>query len=130
MEKTLKILLADESAEQRRFLREALISNGYRSIEEAANGEEAIIKIERQHPNIVIIDSWLSKVDGLGVIRRSKAISFAPDLRPIFILTSMVHGNTLFIEATNAGADLCLVKPIDTKSLLLHIESLAHYRTG
>ena len=130
MEKSLKILLADESAEQRRFLRETLLSFGYRNVDEASNGEEAISKIERTHPSIVIIDSWLSKVDGLGVIRRMKALSLAPDPRPVFILTSMVHGNTLFIEATRAGADLCLVKPIDTKSLLLHLESLSNYRKG
>lgn len=128
MEKSLKILLADESSEQRRYLREALLSFGYRNIDEAANGEEAMTKIDRTHPSIVIIDSWLSKIDGLGVIRRAKALSFAPDAKPIFILTSMVHGSTLFVEATKAGADLCLVKPIDTKSLLLHLESLAHYQ--
>ncbi|MBP3437430.1 MAG: sporulation transcription factor Spo0A [Clostridia bacterium] len=124
----LKILIADESAEQRRALREGLLAGGHRSIDEAANGEEALRKIEQTHPDVVIIDSWLSGIDGIGVIRRTKAIRFSPDLRPVLILTSMVQNNSMFIEATGAGADLCLIKPIDRKSLLSHISSLSTHR--
>ncbi len=128
MEKTTKLLIADESAEERRHLRDFLRNEGYRNIEEATNGEEAIGKISRTHPDIVIIDTWLSRLDGISVIRGTKSISFTPGKAPNFILTSLVAGNSLFVEGVHAGADICLKKPLDYPSLLLHIESLAERR--
>ena len=128
MEKTTKILIADESQEERRHLRDFLKNEGYRSIEEASNGEEAISKISRTHPDIVIVDTWLSRLDGISVIRGVKSISSAPGKAPNFILTSLVAGNSLFVEGVHAGADICLKKPLDYPSLLLHVESLAERR--
>jgi PleD family two-component response regulator len=45
MEYTTRILIADESQSQRATLREGLIRAGYRHIEEASNGEEALARI-------------------------------------------------------------------------------------
>ncbi|MBQ9736220.1 MAG: sporulation transcription factor Spo0A [Clostridia bacterium] len=128
MEKTTKLLIADESTEERRHLRDFLRNEGYLNIEEAGNGEEAIGKISRTHPDIVIVDTWLARIDGISVIRGIKSMSFAPHLPPNFILTSLVAGNSLFVEGVHAGADICLKKPLDFPSLLLHIESLAQRR--
>ncbi len=128
MEKTTKLLIADESQEERRHLRDFLRNEGYRNIEEASNGEEAISKISRTHPDIVIVDTWLSRLDGISVIRGVKSISFAPQKAPNFILVSLVAGNSLFVEGVHAGADICLKKPLDYPSLLLHVESLAERR--
>lgn len=44
MEQNVKILIADENAEERRSLRENLLRVGYRDVEEADNGEDAISK--------------------------------------------------------------------------------------
>ena len=128
MEKNTKLLIADESQEERRHLRDFLRNEGYQSIDEACNGEEAISKIKKTHPDIVIVDTWLSRFDGISVIRGTKAISFAPHKPPRFILTSMVAGTSLFVEGVHAGADICLKKPLDYPSLLLHIESLSERR--
>lgn len=128
MEKTTKLLIADESQEERRHLRDFLRNEGYRNIEEASNGEEAIHKISRTHPDIVIVDTWLSRLDGISVIRGVKSISFSPGKAPSFILVSLVAGNSLFVEGVHAGADICLKKPLDFPSLLLHIESLVERR--
>ena len=119
MEKTTKLLIADESPEERRHLRDFLRNEGYRNIEEASNGEEAISKINRTHPDIVIVDTWLSRLDGISVIRGVKSISFAPDKAPNFVLVSLVAGNSLFVEGVHAGADICLSKPCEFDSLRL-----------
>ena len=128
MEYTTKILIADENEQARRELRETLTRAGYRQIEEAANGEEALIKLNRCHPDVAIVDVWLSKLDGIGVLRSSRAIDFAPDHAPIFIVVSMVSNPGVFVEATSAGAALCLLKPYDSGSLLDHILSLTQNR--
>lgn len=129
MERSTKILIADENSEQRQILKENLMRAGYRTIEEAMNGEEALLKINRSHPDIVVIDIWLSKLDGIGVIRNCKSMNFAPDMPPAFIVVSMVSNPNIFVEATNAGADLCLLKPYDYVSLVEHIASLERTRS-
>lgn len=130
MEYATKILIADESKDARRALRDTLLKTGYRFIEEASNGEEAMARIGSFHPDIVIIDIWLSRIDGIGVIRNCSSFNFSPDKKPAYILTSQAAGPSLFIEATNAGADLCLLKPIDHPSLLEHISSFTRMRAS
>ena len=124
MEKSAKLLLVDESADERKRMRDHLWSAGFHKIDEASNGEDAVGRIARTHPDVVIIDTWLSRLDGIGVIRHAKEINFGEDTAPSFILTALVSGNSLFIEGINAGADICLKKPIDYNSLTIHVESL------
>lgn len=130
MEYTTKILIADENKEERRTLRENLFKAGYHFIEEAANGEEAVSKIGHFHPDIAIIDVWLSKIDGIGVIRNCSSFNFSPDKKPAYILVSLAANTTMFVEATNAGADLCLLKPFDFPSLFEHIRSFSRLRAS
>lgn len=126
MDTTKKILIADESADQRRALRENLQKAGYRYIEEATNGEEALIKIDRTQPDVVIVDLWLSRIDGIGVIRNARSLHSPSGKPPIFILVSLISNHNIFVEATNAGADYCLLKPYDCKGLIEKIEALGN----
>ena len=128
MEYQTKILIADENTAQRQALCKELIRAGYKNIEEASNGEEALIKIGRCHPDVAIIDVWLSKLDGIGVLRNCRSLNFAPDKKPAFIVVSMVSNQNVFIEAAHAGAELCLLKPYNMESLCEHINSLAKSR--
>ena len=130
MDYKTKILIADENLEQRKKLRENLKEAGYRMIEEASNGEDALKKITSWHPDVAILDIWLSKLDGIGVIRSLSGISFGMDKRPAVLLVSMVANQNLFIEASQAGADLCLMKPFDYDSVRNHIASLLRARSS
>ena len=47
-----RILIADENPHQRALLREALNRGGYRYIDEAGGGEDALNKIDRTHPDV------------------------------------------------------------------------------
>lgn len=129
MESTTKILIADENPAGRQALANELRRAGYRNIEEATNGEEALIKIGRFHPDVAILDVWLSKLDGIGVLRNCKSLHFGDDLPPAFIIVSMVSNQSIFMEAAHAGADLCLLKPYNMESLCQHINSLAASRS-
>lgn len=128
MDYAAKILIADGNHEQRKNLKEILQKAGYHFIQEAEDGEDAQLKIMRTHPDLAIVDIWLAKLDGIGVIRNAAAASYSPDRRPAFLLVSMVSNPSLFIEATNAGADLCIMKPYNRESLLSHVESLLAMR--
>lgn len=125
-----RILIADEQPIQRSQLRDVLVRAGYHNIEEASNGEEALQKIDRSHPDIAIIDIWLSQLDGIGVIRDSQGLDYRNDKAPAFIMTSPVANQNMFIQASSAGAQLCLIKPIRPDSLVSHMEELMRQREG
>ena len=117
-----KILIADENMSSRTNLREELKTQGYANIYEASNGEEALSMISNILPEIVLIDVLLSKLDGIGVIRQARK-NLGEDA-PIFIVMSMVGNHNMLMEANNAGASMCMIKPINCESLAHHIENL------
>ena len=125
MEYTTKILIADENNSQRHILREALSHAGCRYIDEATNGEDALALINRTHPDVLIADIWLSKLDGLSLVRSIKS---SRERSPIIIMTSPISNQNIFVQSLEAGADLCLIKPINTSNLIQHVETLLKKR--
>ena len=128
MEYKTKLLIADESPVWRAQVREGLMRAGYRNIEEAVNGEEAVIKMAQVHPEVVLLDIWLSKLDGIGVLRNARTMDWGSDKSPSFIVVSSVSNQNIFIQASEAGAELCLLKPVNIGSLAEHIQSIAARR--
>ena len=128
MEYTTKILIADESPSMRAEIRTGLLRMGYRNVEEAQNGEDAVLKMARFHPDVVLLDVWLSKLDGIGILRNSRNMDWGQDKAPAFIVVSSVSNQNIFIQATEAGAELCLLKPVNINSLCEHIQSIAARR--
>ena len=130
MEYNTKILIADENPSSRSQLKECFTRAGCRYVEEATNGEEALSKIGRIHPDVVIIDIWMSKLDGLSVVRSAKAINYSPDKSPVVIMMSPISNQNIFVQALQAGAELCLVKPINQSNLLEYVESMLKNRNS
>lgn len=128
MNKQTRILIADESTEMRRAAKDALLKYGYRYVDEASNGEDALSMISRGSYDVVMVDVWLSRIDGIGLIRQVRNLTFTPDLPPAFIVASLVVNQNIFIEATKAGAALCLPKPIDYSGLGDHISEIEESR--
>ncbi len=120
----LKLLIADENAEFRKSCRANLNALGYSRVEEAVSGEDAVYKIDQIHPDVVIIDLWLSKLDCIQVMKSVTAFRFAPDRPPSFIVLSGFHHRNMFAEATENGAAYCMVKPVDYDMLHQRIRRL------
>ena len=78
----IKILIANENAEMRKNCREALSRAGYTSIDEVTNGADALQMIERVHPDAVIADVWLSRLDGITLIRQALSRSYLGKIIP------------------------------------------------
>ncbi len=127
METNAKILLCDENADERRILLENLTKQGYRYIDEAVNGESASMKILNESYDIVIVDLWMSKLDGIGLIRYMDKQQIKN--KPAFILMSPINKQSILLEASDAGADICMLKPFDVPSLVSHIESIMKLKT-
>ena len=82
---------------------------GRPTVETAADGYEALIKVGIFKPSLLVLDVVMPKLDGLEVCRRLRA---NPDTRNIRILA--VTGRTDMVDSViAAGADACLTKPFD-----------------
>ncbi len=128
MENNAKILICDENQEERKRLSDCLLASGCSHIDEAGDGNAAVDMIRRNGYDVVIVDLWISKLDGIGIIRSASR----PDgkARPIFILMSPINKQSILLEATEAGADLCIPKPFDFSTLIYHMDVLLKSSTG
>ena len=119
-----KILIADENGGERQVLREGLARAGYRLVDEASNGEEALQKLRRNHYDAALVNMMLTRMDGIGILRALKTYDFSPARRPVFLMVSPVANPTMIAEAISAGADSFLMKPYDMGSLCEHLRRL------
>ncbi len=127
MENNSKILLCDENAEERKRIADFLFKAGFTHIDEASDGEAALSKLSGGLYDLAIVDLWLSVVDGIGIIRNIQKSSLKN--KPSFILMSPINKQSILIEASEAGADICILKPFDCASLAAHMDSLLRLRS-
>lgn len=105
----IRVIVADDSATARYLLRAILEAEGdMRVIAEAHNGAEAVELVERQKPDLVIMDVHMPAVDGLEATKQ--IMIRAPT--PIIIVSAVTRRDVdLSLSATQAGALLALPKP-------------------
>ena len=105
MDLNKKILIADESAGERQIMREALMRAGYRLVDEASNGEEALQKLRHGRYDAALLDMMLTRLDGIGVLRSAKSIDFSPERAPVFLMFSPVANQTINVLRIQRGTD-------------------------
>ncbi len=111
----IAVLVIEDDAQIRRFLRASLASQGYRLIE-AVTGEEGIRLAASQRPDLIILDLGLPDMDGLRVARGIRKIATTP----ILILSARGQERDK-IDALDAGADDYVTKPFGVGELLARI---------
>ena len=99
----------------------ALGEKGF-TIESAANGIEALEKIARNKPDIIILDFAMPQMDGLQVCKQLKTYPDTQDI-PIIFLSAHKHIEQMIKDMPGAAVKY-LEKPCDLKYLLEQIESL------
>ncbi|MCE1245211.1 MAG: response regulator [Firmicutes bacterium] len=120
-ESEAKILVVDDDPDTLEIIKIGLEFRSYDVIT-ATNGEEALVKISSENPDLVVLDVMMPKIDGLEVCRRAKENFFTSQI-PIILLTARgqvedkVHGLSI-------GADDYLVKPFDMRELAARVEMI------
>ena len=127
METNTKILICGENREERKSIADGLARLGYRFIDQAESGDDAVALLANNSYDVAIVDLWISGIDGIGIIRSKDKLNF--NSIPKFILISPINKQSLLLEASEAGADLCLLKPLDITSLSEHITALAKQKS-
>lgn len=115
-----RILVVDDSADMLEFLSSEL-SDTY-LVDTAANGAEALDKLHRFKPSIIISDVMMPVMDGIEFCRKVKS---DPDFAstPLILLTAK-HDVSSKIEGLTLGADEYMTKPFNIDVLRLRVGSL------
>jgi CheY-like chemotaxis protein len=109
------VLVVDDHEDTRDLIKFVLEKQGYRIVE-AEDGEVAIERGTHEHPDIVLMDLALPKIDGLGVMEQLRGRA---DLKDMPILFISAHAEKTYREqALAAGGDEYLIKPLDLDQLL------------
>lgn len=104
-----KVLIVEDYADTREFMKFLLESYGYQVIE-AADGIEAVDCAERQSPDLILMDISLPLVDGLTATR---AIRKGSDKTQMPIIAVTAFGKNYYNKAIEAGCNDLIDKPVD-----------------
>lgn len=107
-----KVLIVDDEAEIVELVSMVLEDDDL-SLFAAYDGEQALQIVREEHPNVVLSDIMMPRLDGRELCRQIKADPETSDT--VIILMSAVHR----IEAADCGADELIRKPFDITSVTL-----------
>ena len=116
-----RILVVEDTEDNRRIIRDLLTSFGYELIE-ARDGVEGVAMAQSHRPDLILMDIQLPVMDGYEATRRIRA---HPDLKhiPVIAVTSYaLSGDEA--KAREAGCDAYIAKPFSPRQLLGKVREL------
>ena len=119
-----KVLVVDDEPQIRRALRTSLEAHGY-EVTTVGTGEEGILHVADNSPDLVLLDLGLPDMDGTEVVRRVRSFSEVP-----VIILSVREGSREKVGALDAGADDYVTKPFAMDELLARARATLRRRTA
>jgi DNA-binding response OmpR family regulator len=116
------VLIVDDVADIRYFVKAALTPEGFHVIE-AANGRDALELVKEKEPSVIILDLSIGQPDGFEVCREIRKTSTVP----IIMLTSHVQEMDEAM-CLAAGADDYITKPVSARILALRTSTQIRHR--
>lgn len=112
------ILVVDDEPHVLKLVKANLRSSGYKVLT-AADGEQAIQSVERELPDLVLLDIMLPKMDGYTVCSRIREFSTVP----VIMLTAR-SAQVDLVHGFEVGADDYLTKPFAVNELLMRVQAV------
>ena len=119
--KPASILITDDESNIRLTVRTALESEGY-IVHEAANGRDALVAIEQQTPDLMVLDLNMPVMDGMAVLEHLKTL--AETNKPRVIVLTAYGSIATAVKATRLGAVEFMEKPVAPTELRQTIRSV------
>jgi len=116
---TGRILLADDNADMRSYVRR-LLGQHYQ-VEAVGNGADALAAILRNPPDLILADVMMPRLDGFGLVRELRANASVRTI-PVILLSARA-GEDARVEGLQSGADDYLVKPFTARELLARVDT-------
>ncbi len=117
-----KILVVDDVPQNVRLLELNLRAEGY-NVLAAYSGKEALEKVEKEKPDLILLDVMMPGMDGYEVCKRLRQ-NKKTRMLPIVMVTAYQKEEDKKIEAIDAGADDFISKPFKRYELLARVRSL------
>jgi two-component system cell cycle response regulator DivK len=115
---TKRILVIEDTEDNRQIVRDLLESAGYELIE-ALDGLEGVAAAEREHPDLILMDIQLPGIDGYEATRRIRAVPALAAVPIIAVTSYALSGDEAKTRA--AGCDGYVAKPFSPRQLLAKI---------
>lgn len=109
-ERRKTVLIVDDESIMVSVLQRHITNAGY-AYDVASNGQDALDKIEKEPPDLVLLDLMMPGMNGFETCRRIRANEKTKNL-PVIIVTAL-HSQSDSSDAANCGANDFLSKPID-----------------
>lgn len=120
-ENAATLLIIDDELHVQKLLRLVLNKEGYRTLA-ARSGAQALAMIDKDPPDLILLDVMMPGMDGYEVARRLKANKMTANI-PIIMLTAL-DDHSARVEGLEAGAEEFLSKPVETGELCLRVRNL------
>jgi two-component system KDP operon response regulator KdpE len=118
-----RVLVVDDEPPIRRLLRASLGAQGYHVLE-AESGAAALTLIDRNPPDVIVLDLGLPDIDGVEVIQR---LRHKGSTVPLVVLSSRTDERGV-VEALDLGADDYVTKPFGIDELLARLRAALRHR--
>ncbi|WP_353211425.1 phosphate regulon transcriptional regulator PhoB [Rhodovarius sp.] len=115
------ILIVEDEAPLLTLLRYNLEKQGFR-VEEATDGQEALLRVAENKPDLVLLDWMLPSLSGIEVCRQIRRRPATRDL-PVIMVTARTEDQDA-VRALDIGADDYITKPFAVEALLARIRAL------
>lgn len=115
------ILIVDDASANRRLYSWILGRAGFR-VCTATDGVDALEQLNQTRPSLVLLDFWMPRLDGVGVLRRMRS-EHGTDRIPVVMLTSSSAPDDID-KALEAGANDYITKPVNSRLLVTRVRSL------
>ncbi len=111
-----RVLIVDDEEKIREVVREYALINGY-EVDEADDGYEAVLKVESNDYDVIVLDIMMPKLDGFSACRQIKKIKNIP-----IIMLSARQEEYDKLLGFEIGVDDYVVKPFSPKELMARIK--------
>ena len=122
------ILVVDDERDIVEIICDILSDAGFKTMT-AYDGQQALEKIERQKPDMLVLDMKMPVLDGLGVIRHLRADPFLSDI-PIVVVTATQVIIEVQERYRQLGVSACIAKPFEPEELLAAVTNALEMKNG
>lgn len=122
-----RIFVADDEEANRRLLEVTLARAGLRNVTSFPDGRSLLDAVERDEPDLILLDLRMPGVDGYQVLAELEALRTNGTFLPVLVLTADAQRETRD-RALGAGADDYLSKPFDAREVQLRVRNLLEAR--
>jgi signal transduction histidine kinase/DNA-binding response OmpR family regulator len=117
--KRAKVLLADDNADMRAYVKRLLAAR--HDVEAVADGQAALEAAQKRRPDLILTDIMMPRLDGFGLIKAIRDNEILRDL-PVIVLSARA-GEEASIEGLSVGADDYLIKPFSARELIARVDA-------